>query len=95
MNTIKAFIDECGTNDLETQKDGNLDLFISVAILVPEGTYPQINEQTQEIINKVAGGHLKSNNIRANHSRRLQILQKIQNRNFLKSKAEQIKAVKV
>ena len=79
MNTIKAFIDECGTNDLETQKDGNLDLFISVAILVPEGTYPQINEQTQEIINKVAGGHLKSNNIRANHSRRLQILQKIQN----------------
>ena len=78
MNTIKAFIDECGTNDLKTQKDGNLDLFISVAILVPEETYPQINEQMQEIINKVAGGHLKSNNIRANHSRRLQILQKIQ-----------------
>lgn len=30
MNTIKAFIDEWGTNGLKTQKDGNLDLFLSL-----------------------------------------------------------------
>lgn len=79
---IKAFIDENGNNALDVTREGTQELFITVAILVPDNQYPHINQQMNDIITQYCGGHLKSNNIRTNHQRRIKILEAIQKIDF-------------
>lgn len=79
---IKAFVDENGNNTLDITREGTQELFITVAILVPDSQYSYINQQMNDIITQNCGGHLKSNNIRTNHQRRIKILEAIQKIDF-------------
>ena len=79
---IKAFIYENGNKALDVTREGTQELFITVAILVPDNQYPHINQQMNDIITQYCGGHLKSNNIRTNHQRRIKILEAIQKIDF-------------
>lgn len=82
MEEIKAFIDESGDNALELNTEGIQSLFISVAIIVPESEYTSLNEEILRIIQRKAGGHLKSSNIRKDYQRRLSILQELDSINY-------------
>lgn len=73
------FIDESGTNELDSTKQDVSNLYICVAVMVNSCDLDRLSDGINNIKNKFcSGGEIKSSNIGSNHKRRLKILQEIE-----------------
>lgn len=82
MNEFKpdlyAFVDEYGTNVLDSTKQGVSNLFIVVAVLVEDSSIDICNQGVLEISNDLCGGApLKSQRVAGDYSRRLKFLERL------------------
>jgi len=73
-----AFVDETGTNALDTSASGESNLFICTAVLVKEFNCESVSKVLSGISSKYCGGaEIKSSKIGKNHARRMQILKEV------------------
>lgn len=83
LPNINVFVDECGTNELDSSKDSVSQLFICIAILAEDDDLNSLNEAIRMIQKRFCGGgELKSKNIASNMKRRLEILNELKNLPF-------------
>jgi hypothetical protein len=76
---VNVFIDESGTNELDSTKHDVSNLYICVAVMVNSCDLDRLSDGINNIKNKFcSGGEIKSSNIGSNHKRRLKILQEIE-----------------
>ncbi len=80
---LTAFVDECGTNELDSNKQGVSHLFICVAIVVNYEAIRIIEIEMRSISSELCGGaEVRSSKIGSNHHRRLQFINRIKNLPF-------------
>ena len=79
MNTwLTAFVDESGTNELDTSKPGVSNLFICVAVLVDAAGLDVTGAAVRKLSQDLCGGaEIASKRIAGNHERRLKFLEGI------------------
>src|SRR6185369_13106617 len=78
MNSwVTAFIDETGTNELDSSKANVSNLFICVAIIVEDSSVRSIEEAIREIGKELcSGAEISSKRVGGDHARRLKFLGK-------------------
>jgi len=80
---LTAFVDETGTNELDSTKTGVSHLFICVAVIVNSVGLVQTESKMKEISQKLCGdAEIKSNRIGTDHQKRLKYLSEIQDLPF-------------
>jgi hypothetical protein len=84
MNTwLTAFVDESGTNELDTSKPGVSNLFICVAVLVDAAGLDVTGAAVRKLSQDLCGGaEIASKRIAGNHERRLKFLEGIRDLPF-------------
>lgn len=80
---LHAYIDETGTNELDVNKQGVSRLFICVAVVVEESdTKDLFQSMDQMAADLCSGAEVTSKRIGANHTRRVQFLERIKDLPF-------------
>lgn len=80
---LTAFVDETGTNELDSTKNGVSHLFICVAVVVNDADLALAESKMKEISQKLCGGaEIKSSRIGADHQKRLKYLSEIKDLPF-------------
>ncbi|MDB6023828.1 MAG: uncharacterized protein JWM68_51 [Verrucomicrobiales bacterium] len=75
---ITAYVDETGTNELDSTKPGVSNLFICVAVLVDESGKSVCEEELQNLAKDLCGGaEIASSSLGSNHPRRTKFLERI------------------
>ncbi len=76
---VNVFVDESGTNELDSTKQGVSNLFICVAVVVDDEHMDEVTTAINDIRKKLcSGAEIKSSRIASNHDRRLQFLRGIE-----------------
>ena len=80
---LHAYVDESGTNELDTSKTGVSSFFICVAIIVKGSEVSSLNESLDLIAQDLCGNaEISSKRIGGNHDRRVKFLQRVETLNF-------------
>jgi len=75
---LNIYIDESGTNELDSSKSGVSHLFFCIAIILKNSDIRHISNELHSISNKYcSGAEIKSNRIGTNHKQRLKYLNRI------------------
>ncbi|SOB60494.1 conserved protein of unknown function [Pseudodesulfovibrio profundus] len=78
-----AYVDETGTNVLDTSTNGESNLFICTAVLVKESDNEKLSNVLLDMSKRLCGGaEIKSSRIGKNHDRRLRFLQEVKDLDF-------------
>lgn len=80
---LHAYVDETGTNDLDTSKAGVSAYFICVAVVVDEDRVEELTGRLDGIAQRLcSGAEIKSSSIGGNHQRRNRFLEEIKSLDF-------------
>jgi len=80
---LHAYVDETGTNELDTSKSGVSKYFICVAVIVDDSAVANLTTHLDNIANELCGGaEIASKNIRNNHKRRKKFLERLNGQKF-------------
>lgn len=78
-----AYVDETGTNVLDTSTNGESNLFICTAVLVKESDNEKLSNVLLDMSQRLCGGaEIKSSRIGKKHERRLKFLQEVKDLDF-------------
>lgn len=78
-----AYVDESGTNELDSTKSGVSNIFICTAVLVKEKDVADVSEKMRDISRSLcSGAEIKSSKIGKNHERRIRFLEMVSGIDF-------------
>lgn len=79
LQNINVFVDECGTNELDSNKQSVSHLFICVAVLAEDESLDLLSESICQVRKSFfSGSELKSSKVGTNFKRRLKILKALE-----------------